>query len=338
MTEPAPSFGKLSILSGLWYGMWPNKPRFLPDQYPDLAGTAAIVTGANTGIGYEVARLLYEKNCDVIAVVRSESKGLEARQKICSQVTNSKGTIDVVSGCDFLDMSTVKPAAEQIKDLLGEKPLSIIVHNAGLMAPNSNGTSKQGYEAMFSVNVLGPQLLQHFLDPLFLKEDCALKRIVWVSSAAHLYSFKEYGINWENPTFEGVPAKQRPHYQSLYGQSKAANILQANAWAVKNQKTVDEIGCVSVSCFPGILHTQLVRDWGLLANKLLPLFTYGGLYGAYTELYSVLSPELTREDQGAYIVPFGEIGEPRADIKVGMKNGSDVKLWDIVEKIIRDFY
>ncbi|QLL31724.1 hypothetical protein HG536_0B05900 [Torulaspora globosa] len=338
MTEPAPPFAKLSVLSGLWQGIWPKKPTFLPDQYPDLSGISAIVTGANTGIGYEVAKLLYGKNCDVIAVVRSELKGKEAREKILSEVNGSGGSIEVISGCDFLDLSTVKPAAEKIKAVLGDRPLGIIIHNAGLMAPNSNGTSKQGFEAMFSVNVLGPQLLQHFLDPLFLKKDAAIKRIVWVSSAAHLYGFKEYGINWDNPTFRDVPVNRRPHHQTLYGQSKAANVLQANAWAVKNQKAVDEISCVSVSCFPGVLYTQLVRDWGFLANKLMPLLTYGGVYGAYTELYSALSPDLTRKDQGAYTIPFGQIGEPRADIKAGMRNGSDLKLWDIAEDIISDYF
>lgn len=326
------------MLSGLWQGMWPRKPTFLPEQYPDLTGISAVVTGANTGIGYEVVRLLYEKNCHVIAVVRAEEKGIAARDKILSEVTGSSGSVDVVSGCDFLDLSTVKPAGDRIKELLRGKPLGVIIHNAGLMAPNSEGTSKQGYEAMFSVNVLGPQLLQHFLDPLFLQKDTALKRIVWVSSGAHLYGFKEYGINWENPTFKDVPIGKRPHYQALYGQSKAANVLQANAWAAKNQKTVDATGCVSVSCFPGILHTELVRNWGFLTNKLMPLFTYGATHGAYSELYSALSPDLTTKDQGAYIVPFGEIGQPRADLQAGMANGSDVRLWETVESIIKPFF
>lgn len=338
MTEPAPPYSKLSVYSGLWYGLWPHKPSFLPDQYPDLTDKTAIVTGANAGIGYEVVKLLYQKNCNVIAVVRTESKGVEARKNILQEISGSKGTIEVVSGCDFLDLSTVKPVGEKIDILLKGKPLNLIVHNAGLMAPDSKGTSKQGYEAMFSVNVLGPQLLQHFLDPLFLKEDDTLKRIVWVSSGAHLYGFKEYGINWDNPTFEGVPISERPHHTVLYGQSKAANILQAKAWATKHEEFVKKTGCVSVSCFPGVLNTSLTRDWGFVTNKVLGWITYGGIYGAYSELYSVLSPDLTLKDEGAYIIPFGEVGEPRADIKVGLTNGSDLKLWDLVEGINAPFF
>lgn len=321
----------------MWQGFRPNKPTFLPEQYPDLTNKTAIVTGANTGIGFEVATLLYEKNCNVIAVVRNETKGLEARKKILAGA-ESKGSIDVVGGCDFMDLKTIKGAAKKITTLLGENPLSLIIHNAGLMAPNSDGTSEQGYEAMFSSNVLGPQLLQHFLDDAFLKKDSDLKRIVWVSSCAHLLGFKDYGINWDNPTFKDVPPEKRPSHTALYGQSKAANILQAKAWATQNKEKVAEIGCISVSCFPGVLNTQLARDWGYVTRKILSYVTYGGEYGAYSELFGALSPKLSVADQGAYIIPFGEVGEPRADIKVGLTNGTDLKLWNIVEDIIKPFF
>lgn len=336
MTEPAPSFSQLSLFSGMWQGIRPNKPAYLPEQYPDLTGKTAIVTGSNTGIGFDVTKLLYEKNCNVIAVVRTESKGQEARKKILEEI-KSQGSISVVGGCDFMDLRTIKSAAHKVIDTLGEKPLNIIIHNAGLMAPDNKGTSQQNYEAMFSSNVLGPQLLQNFLDDVFLKDDSNVKRIVWVSSAAHLMGFKEYGINWENPTFKDVPVEERPNHQTLYGQSKAANILQAKAWATKHKEEVERIGCVSVSCFPGILQTQLTRDWGYVSRKLISCICYPSVNGAYSELFGALSPTLTTRDQGAYIVPFGEIGEPRADIKAGLSNGSDLKLWDVVQDLIKPY-
>ncbi|AQZ15119.1 hypothetical protein BZL39_H04970 [Zygosaccharomyces parabailii] len=338
MIEPAPSYGRCAELLASKQALWPNKPTFLPEEYPDLSNKIAIVTGANTGIGFCVAKLLYEKNCNVVAVVRTESKGLEASAKIKEEVPSSKGSITVVSGCHFLDLTTVKRVGEEINNILGNKPLSIIIHNAGLMAPNNAGTSKQGYEAMFSVNALGPQLLQHFLDPLFLKKDDPLKRIVWVSSLAHYSGFKEYGINWENPTFEKVPIEERPGSQTLYGQSKAANILQAKAWASKHKDIVDNIGCVSVSCFPGILRTELLRDWGYVVDFISSHFFYGAVYGAYSELYAALYPKLTIKDQGAYICPFGEIREPRKDISVGLGNGADLKLWDFIQDKISPFF
>lgn len=338
MIQPAPSYSRSKGLAELCRAFRPNKPTYLPEEYPDLTNRTAIVTGANTGIGFHVSKLLYAKNCNVILVVRTESKGLAASENIKKEIRNSKGSITVVGGCDFMDLSTVKQVGTEIETVLGDKPLSIIIHNAGLMAPDSLGTSKQGYEAMFSVNVLGPQLLQHFLDPLFLKKDDPLKRIVWVSSGAHFSGFPDYGISWENPTFEGVPIGKRPHYQTLYGQSKAANIFQAKAWATTHKVPVEEMGCVSVSCFPGIVKTELMRNWGFVSNFIARRLLYDGVYGAYTELYAALYPKLSTKDQGAYIFPFGEIHDPREDVKVGLTNGTDLKLWDYVQSTISSFF
>lgn len=337
MTEPAPAYSKLNWLYEMYYGFRPNEPTFLPQDYPDLTGKTAIVTGSNTGIGAFVVQLLYEKNCDVISVVRSEEKGLAAKEKTLKKVPESQGSITVVSGCDFLDLNNIKPVAQKIKEILKDRSLNIIIHNAGLMSPVNTGTSAQGYEAMFSTNVMGPQLLQHFLDPLFLKKDDSLKRIVWVSSCGHLLGFKEYGINWENPTFEGVPISQRPQNMTLYGQTKAANVLQSHAWAVKNSKLVEEIGAVSVAVYPGNLSTELQRDWKIF-GWIFPYILRGGIYGAYSELYGALSPDLTTKDQGAYVVPYGEVHKPREDIQAAFVNGSDVKLYDIVEDLISKYF
>ncbi|CCH58886.1 hypothetical protein TBLA_0B00420 [Henningerozyma blattae CBS 6284] len=337
MTEPAPSYSRIQVLKDIYYGFRPNKPKFLPTDYPDLTGKTAIVTGSNTGIGLHVMRLLYEKNCNVISVVRTQSKGEAAKEQILKEIPTSKGSITVVSGCDFLDLANIKAVGLKIKEVLKGKPISIIIHNAGLMASNNLGTSKQGYEAMFQTNVLGPQLLQSFLDPLYLKKDDDLKRIVWVSSGAHLLGFPEYGINWEDPCFLKVPVEQRPSANTLYGQSKAGNIMQAKAWATVNKKIVEEIGCVSTSVYPGNLNTDLQRDWNWLLRKASTYVFWDGIYGAYSELYSALSPELTIKDQGAYVVPFGEIQPPRADLVAGLKNGTDLKFWEMVEEMIAKF-
>lgn len=337
MTEPAPGYSKLNWLYEMYYGFRPNSPKFLPKDYPDLTDKTAVVTGSNTGIGAAVVHLLYEKNCNVVSVVRNEEKGLAAKKKSTEELPNSKGSITVVGGCDFLDLNNVQPAAQKITESLNGRPLNIIIHNAGLMSPVNTGTSVQGYEAMFSTNVMGPQLLQHFLDPVFLKKDDSLKRIVWVSSCAHLMGFCQYGINWENPTFEGVPVSKRPRNMTLYGQTKAANILQSNAWAKKHSEAVEKIGAVSVSCFPGNLSTELQRDWGFV-SWVAPYFLAGPVEGAYSELYGALSPDLTTKDHGAYVVPYGEVHNPREDITAAFKNGSDVKLYNMVEQWISKYF
>lgn len=338
MTTPAPKYSKSYLLKEMYYGFRPNKPSFTPEQYPDLTNKSAIVTGMNIGIGFEVSKLLYGKNCNIIGVVRNGEKAKAAREKILAEFSESKGSITIIDGCDLSDFTTIKSAANKIKEAVGNNPLNLIIHNAGLMAPVNTGTSKQGLELMFATNVMGPQLLQHFIDPLFLKKDDDLKRIVWVSSYAHFLGFPEYGINWENPTFAGVDIKERPSANTLYGQSKAANIYQAKAWATKNDELVTDIGCVSVSCYPGNITTGLTRDHSPLAKYVLNHLLWDGYYGAYSELYAALSPDLTIKNQGAYIVPFGEVHDPREDVKAGLANGTDLKLWEWVENEIKPYF
>lgn len=337
-TEPAPSYSKLRLLYEVYYGFRPSKPVFTPDDYPDLTNKIAIVTGSNTGIGLETVKQLYSKNCNVLMVVRTESKGVAAKDAILKEYPESKGSLIVIGGCDFCDLNLIKGAAQEIKEHVKDRPINIIIHNAGLMASYNNLTSEQGYELMFQTNVLGPQLLQHFLDPLFLKGDSPLKRIVWVSSGAHLLGPKEYGIFWNNPTFKDVPLKERPAAAVLYGQSKAGNIMQASAWAIKNKKLVDEIGCISTSCYPGNLNTDLQRDWNWLQKAIFGRLMWDGKYGAYSELYCALYPHLDSRDQGAYVCPFGEIHDPREDLKAALKNGTDLVFWDYVEELIQQYY
>ena len=217
---PAPPISKWNLLKDGYYSFRANPPKYLPADYPDLTSKTALITGTNTGIGFEVMKLLYSKNCNIIAVVRSAEKGEAAKKEAIEKYPNSKGSISVVGGNDFLDLTTVKPASEEIKLVLGDKPLNIIIHNAGLMAPVNTGTSKQGLEAMFSTNVLGPQLLQHFLDPLFLKKDDDLKRIVWVSSGAHANACFDYGIHWDDPvSYTHLDVYKRQAFELLFPKS-----------------------------------------------------------------------------------------------------------------------
>ncbi|CCH59182.1 hypothetical protein TBLA_0B03410 [Henningerozyma blattae CBS 6284] len=328
MTEPTPSYSYCQVTKDILQGFRPVEAKFLPKDYPALSNKTAIVTGCNTGIGFGVMRLLYEKNRNVIGEVKRPNK------KVLQEFPLSKGSISIIGNCDFSDLENIPKVALEIKNALSGRPINLIIHNAGLMSSSNNGTSKQGYKAMFQTNVMGPQLLQYFLDPLFLKQDDDLKRIGWVSSGAHLLRFPEYGINWEDPGFTKVLVTKRPSANKLYGQSKASNILQAKAYATKNREIFDKMGCISVSVYPGNLKTYLQRYWGWLRRKTIGELFFDGKYGAYTELYAALSPELTVKDQGSYVVPFGAVAPPRSDVAKGLLNGTDLKFWDMVDNMI----
>lgn len=337
-TESAPTYSKLRQLYEIYYGFFPNKPTFTLDDYPDLIGKIAIVTGSNSGVGYQTTKLLYKQNCNVIMVVRSESKGLKAGEQIKKEVSESKGSLTVISGCDFGDLSLMKGTASKIEKYLDGRPLNIIIHNAGFSCLTNDQISKQHYELNFQTNAMGPQLLQHFLDPLFLRKDSNLKRIVWVTSITHSLTPLEYGINWTDPTYENTPLTKRPTTMILYGQSKAAVIYQAKAWATKNKDIVDDIGCISVSCYPGNLKSNFCKDYSYIKKFFIYLFFSDCIYGAYSELFAALNPKFTISDQGKYIGPFGEVREPREDIQTALVNGVYLKLWDYIEERISKFY
>ena len=333
------------FLKEIYYGFRPNGPAFTPADYPDLSGKTAIVTGCNTGIGKHVMELLYRQNCRVIGVVRTGERGEEAKREIIAANPESHGSIEIVGGCDFLDLEKVALAGVAIDKLLdspGAGPLNIIIHNAGLTwitAPNNPDTSVQGFEAMFQTNVTGPQLLQHYLDPYLLKNDDPgqLKRLVWVSSAAHFFTPKPWGIYWENPGFQGVPPAERPHGTNLYGQSKTYNIYQAQVWYDRHREAADACGCVSVSCYPGNLATDMTRAWWSPVVSAARLFVWEGVYGAYSELYGALAPGLVPGDSGKYIVPFGEVHDPREDVKAALTNGVAAQIWDYCEGLIEEY-
>lgn len=101
---------------------------------------------------------------------------------------------------------------------------------------------------------------------------------------------------------------------------------------------VDEIGCVSTSCYPGNLNTNLQRDWSWIRKTVFSKLMWDAKYGSYTELYGALYSGLDSKDQGAYICPFGEIHDPREDVKAGLKNGTDLVFWDYVEEVIKPFF
>lgn len=93
-----------------------------------------------------------------------------------------------------------------------------------------------------------------------------------------------------------------------------------------------------MSSYPGNLRSDIVRDYTWITRDLAKILLYDCVYGAYNELFSVLSPEITLKDQGKYVGPFGEFRIPREDIEFGLTNGTDTKLWDYVEKKISWFF
>ncbi|CCH58887.1 hypothetical protein TBLA_0B00430 [Henningerozyma blattae CBS 6284] len=345
MTEPIAPFSKIPLFKDFYYGFIPNKPFYLPEHYPNLTNKTAIVISPNSAVGSNVVKLLFSKDCNVIAIVKSQSLADSMKKKITKEYPQSNGSLTIIGMFDVLDLTLIKPICDKIKTILNGKAVNIIIHNSGLTKlRKSEKESKQGIESVFQINIMVPQLFQHYLDPLFLKrDDVSLKRIVWVSGSSQLLGGSEYDnffIDYDH-TFDNHKnnsnTQKRPSSLTIYGQTKDGNIMQAKAWAEKHQKLVNKLECVSVTVYPGNLTTDLHRDHDWLKSKPFSLFSKDGIYGAYNELYAALSPQLTTENQGSYIVPFGHFEKPREELETALEDGTYMRFWNLIEDWIRDF-
>jgi retinol dehydrogenase-12 len=121
----------MPTLSHFWGHFFPPKPTYTQANLPaDLSDMVYIITGANSGIGKEIARLLYAKNSKVYLLCRSEDKALQAIQETEKAFPDSKGSLIFIA-CDLTDLRNVKAAADAF--LAREQRLDVLFNNAGVV-------------------------------------------------------------------------------------------------------------------------------------------------------------------------------------------------------------
>lgn len=274
---------------------FPPKPTFTEKNVPDLTGKVYIVTGANTGTGKELTRLLYSRNATVYMLARSEEKTNAAIADIHKAHATSTGAL-VFLRLDLADLTTIKATAEQF--LAREPQLHVLFNNAGVMSSARElATTKQGHELHVGVNVLGTFLLTQLLTPRLVATAAAMAapgtvRVVWVaSSAAEIFAEKNVGVRPETLSPGNLKAKSG---NERYWLSKVGN------WAHGAEYARRHPGVVSVPLNPGNLQSDLYRDQGIAFKVATKLVMYSPVNGAYTELFAGLSPEITVEKSGCW--------------------------------------
>lgn len=316
---------------------WPPKPTFIPAEYPDLAGKVVIVTGGNTGVGYQTAKLMSGVcNAKVYILSRNEAKTKLAIDNIQMEIKREQNK-DVNLRFIKLDLSDLPTIKQTANDFLKEEDrLDIIIHNAGVMTPSMGSKTAQDYDLQWGTNVLGPFLLQKLLDPLFIetskKNPTNLSRVVWASSTAHLSAPDKGGIYWDDVNFED-PSKKYSNGE-IYGQSKAGVIINAIQWS----KRYSNENIVSISLCPGGLKTDLQRHLPGFVRSVLNLLLYDAVFGAYTEMFAAVSPEVTSENNNhRMILSFGRFGIIRKDIEEGANGENGEKYWNYAEKQVSKY-
>ncbi|KAG9252683.1 short-chain dehydrogenase [Emericellopsis atlantica] len=302
-------------MGSAWTKLIPPAAHLTEKNLPDQTGKVFIVTGSSSGVGRELAQILYSHNAKVYVAARSASKAAAAIQSIKTNFPNAKGEL-IFLDLDLSDLETIKQSANEF--LTKESRLDVLFNNAGVMCPPQGSKTKQGYELQIGTNNLAPYLFSKLLTPLLLKTaktaPAGSVRIVWVSSAAAEMMSPQGGVNMQNLDYK---VDQSMWYK--YGVSKAGNYYHATTFA----KKYGSEGLISVACDPGNLKTDLQRNMSKLHLLLIGWSQYHPIYGSYTEMFSGLSPEVTLERNGAWIAPWGRFVDIRKDLAAGHKTRAE---------------
>ena len=215
--------------------------RWTADAMADQAGRLALVTGANTGIGYEAALQLARKGAQVLLGCRDEQRANQAIERI--QAEAPRGSVEWLP-LDLADLASVAAAAAQLR--AAHQRLDLLICNAGVMVPPA-GRTVDGFELQFGINHLG-----HFalvLQMLPLLQAVTAARVVAVSSGAALFGRMVFDdLNFERRGYQPWAA---------YGQSKLANLLFIEALARRLKRAGSSV--VACAAHPGVTATELQR-------------------------------------------------------------------------------
>ncbi len=286
------------------------------NQIPDQSGRIVIVTGSSSGIGYEAARVLANKNAEVIIAVRNAEKGEAALNNIKAQ--NDKANISVMI-LDLASLDSVKKFAAEFQQK--HQRLDLLINNAGVMMPPYSKTS-DGFELQFGTNHLGHFALTAQL--LNLLQKTTGSRIVNVASAAHKYGNLDFNdLNWENRKYKAMKS---------YGDSKIANLYFTYELQKKLQEA--ESKTVVTAAHPGWTATDLQRHSGLF-EFLNGFFAMKMEQGALPTLRAAIDPEA---QGGDYFGPDGWQEWRGYPVKVesnSLSRDTEIarKLWDVSEAL-----
>src|SRR5690349_5159507 len=209
---------------------------------PDQSGRVAIVTGANSGLGYDTAAVLAGKGAHVVLAVRNLDKGGEAADRIKATTPNAVVTLQEL---DLSSLDSVAKAADELK--AAHPRIDLLINNAGVMYVPTRETTKDGFEMQFGTNHLGHFALTGRLLDHMLSVDGS--RVVTVSSVGHRIMAR---IHFEDPHL-----KQKYNRVEAYGQSKLANLMFT--YELARRLKLKGAPTVALAAHPGFSDTELMR-------------------------------------------------------------------------------
>jgi NAD(P)-dependent dehydrogenase (short-subunit alcohol dehydrogenase family) len=303
----------------------------------DLSGKTYIVTGANSGIGFETALQLARQGANVTMACRRVGEGEHAELKILLAKGVPGARLEVAE-LDLGNLASVRAFAAKFQET--HTKLHGLVNNAGVMN-TPKGRTKDGFETQFGTNHLGHFLLTALLTDML--KASAPSRVVNLSSCFHEQAMGRPGVihfddlNYERRAYDGWEA---------YAQSKLANVLHASQLA----RNLAGTGVTCVSVHPGWVRTNLIRNtmpvW--LQNLMRPILRMArtGMIepweGAQTTLYALLAPEVEAHSGKFYSQtgfykdkPSRAGGWPlRSPNPMAHDDAAAARLWEASERLV----
>lgn len=297
--------------------------RWTIKNIPELKGKTIIVTGGNSGLGYESVKAFAMKSAQVILASRSMEKGEEAKTRILNEQANSK--IHVME-LDLGDLESVKDFTDKFKKQ--HNRLDILLNNAGIMMTPYFKT-KDGFEGQFGTNHLGHFALTGLLMDYLIKTPGS--RVVNVSSAAH----KQGKMDFDNLQFENGTGYSP---MKSYGRSKLSNLL----FTYELQRKLKPAGyeTIAVAAHPGVAMTNLARylEGKILYKLIYPIFKRMSQDQAMGALPQIRASVDSDVKAGEYYGPDGKREIKGYPVQVQSNAASHStndaeKLWDKSEKL-----
>ena len=286
---------------------------------PDQSGRTAIVTGANSGLGYDTAAALAEKGAHVVLAVRNRDKGTEALDRIKKATPNAVVTLQEL---DLSSLASVRTAADELR--AAHPRIDLLINNAGVMYVPTRETTADGFEMQFGTNHLGHFALTGLLLDHLLSVDGS--RVVTISSVGHRILAR---IRFEDPHFENGYQRVR-----AYGQSKLANLLFT--YELQRRLKLKGAPTIAVAAHPGFSDTELMRYLpGFIPDFLWKMATQPASMGALPTLRAATDPGV---QGGQYYGPdgLGEVkGHPKVVASSAQSHDEDIarRLWTMSEEL-----
>jgi NAD(P)-dependent dehydrogenase (short-subunit alcohol dehydrogenase family) len=306
------------------------------EQIPSQAGRRALITGANSGIGYFTALELARKGAHVLLGCRDQARGDAALARVRAEVPGACAEVVLL---DLASLASVRAFAS--RELALGVPLDLLVNNAGVYAPRKRLETVDGFELQFGTNVLGHFALTALLLPALERASVAGQaqrpRVVTIASIAH----KRARMN-----FDDLQSLKSYRPSGSYGQSKLADLMFAFELERRLQAAgAPASGVMSVAAHPGVAKTNLFvvgeftpvermmrHGFGFLIGTLLNTEAEGAL----PTLYAATSPDAVGGGyygpQGFQEMRGGDVG-PAQVAAQALDEAAAARLWSECERL-----